>query len=119
MGSMVAVMAIITVLLVFLAVFPTAFEDPEEKEVPLYFLDDLSVTDGKMVFGIDMEGFLVKEDIRGMRLIVMPIGLDGTYSEMFGSSGHDKVNVMTGTFVLKVEDRTLNAQYEAAVWSWT
>jgi len=119
MGSMIAAMAIMTVLMVFLAVFPIAFEESDDDEVPTHFLDDVSVTEGKMVFGTDMEGFLKKEDIKGMRLIIRPIGFSETYSEMFGSSDSDSITVRTGTFVLRVDDRILNAEYEAAVWSWT
>jgi|GEM_PF-4395087 len=118
MGSMVAVMAVMTVLLVFLAVFPTAFQESEDKEVPVYFLKDVSVADGKMIFGTDMQEFLKKEEISGMRLIIRPIG-HSEYSEMFGSSDPDSIMVRTGAFVLKVDDRTLNAKYEVAVWSWT
>ena len=117
MGAMIAVMAVMTVLMVFLAVFPTAFEESDDDEVPIYFLDGVSVAEGKMTFGVNMERFLEKENIKGMKVIVRPIGFDDTFTEMFGSSDADRVTVRSGVFVLTVDDRTLNAEYEAAVWS--
>ena len=116
MGSMIAVMAIMTVLTVFLAVLPSAFEDRDDNEIPLYFLDTVSVVNGKIVIGTDMEAFLVKEDIKALSIIVRPIDRTETYSEMFGHSDSDKIKIKTGILVLKVEDRTLNAEYETAVW---
>ena len=117
MGAMVAVMAVMTMLMVFLAVFPMAFEESDDDEIPMYFLDSVSVAGGKMIFGTDMEEFLKKEDIKGIKVILRPIGFDGTYSEMFGSSDSDEITVRTGILVIPVEDRTLNAEYEVAVWS--
>jgi len=117
MGAMIAVMAIVTVLMVFLAVFPTAFESDDDDDVPIHFMDNVSVTDGKMIFKTNMEEFLKKEDIKGIKVIIRPIGFDGSYSEMFGSFDPDNITVKTGTIVLPVDDRTLNAEYEVAVWS--
>ena len=116
MGSMIAVMAVVTVLMVFLASLPSAFEKYEEEDIPLYFLDDVSINNGVISSKKNASEFVTKENYHALKVIVRPIGYDTEYILSEGTPVTDNITVRTGTFVLNVDDRRVNAEYEAVVW---
>jgi len=117
MESVMVMMIVIISLTLFLAILPSAFNNDKETDtIPTEFLNDIYVTDSGISCGIDIEETMKSDGFTAFRLVVRIIGIDERYELSSGERSSDNMLYTSGTILVNFGGRTMNAEYELAVW---
>jgi len=117
MESIVVMMVVIVALTAFLAILPSAFNDDKDQDtIPTGFLNGISIEDSEICCSTDIEKTMRDGGFSAMRLVIITIGIDGTYELFFGERNSDDMTYTSGTILIDAGGRKINAEYNLAVW---
>ncbi|MDR0778881.1 MAG: hypothetical protein LBE48_05555 [Methanomassiliicoccaceae archaeon] len=120
--SVIAVMAIIITLTVFLSflAFSTSQYDEREKEMPMSILDDVKIISGNIEADIEgtMDEIIGRYGYTGMRVILSAASIyDSSVTFSAGKNDSDKIISKNGTIIVRSDDgRSVPVNYSMAVW---
>lgn len=113
--SMVALMAVIVTLMMFMAILPSAFMDDDDDDISVP--GPMSVIDGTLVMN-NAEAAVEENGWIAMSVTVTVIGTDMTFTATFGEPPSYDPRILSGTAILGMDDgRRMNSEYRMAVWS--
>lgn len=118
MGAIIAVMVVTISLTAFLSLLPSAFEDTDdETDVPTQILGGLSIVGGTIHSDKDIQQIVEDNGITALRLILkVPAFMEDGCELNIGIPDSDNMQHISGTCIVNMDGRTVNAEYGLAVW---